>query len=87
MHKKFADDVSVIGVAWAGSTEDYSAFISRHGISFPTIEDTAGEVFAAAGVSGQPAFAFIANGKVDTSLGALSDDEMDTRVQELLTAT
>ena len=63
----------MIGVAWYGSRDQMQAFVDRHGLTMPTVDDAAqGAVFARFGIGYQPAWAFIdADGEVSTHLGAL----------------
>lgn len=53
------DRVEVIGVAWAGTESDYAGFIAKHGLTFPNISDTDGEVYARYGVPYQPAWVYL----------------------------
>ena len=53
------DRVNVIGVAWAGTESDYADFMERHGLTFPNISDTEGEVYARYGVPYQPAWVYL----------------------------
>lgn len=53
------DKVEVIGVAWAGTESDYAAFIERHGLTFPNISDTDGDVYTRYGVPYQPAWVYL----------------------------
>lgn len=74
----------IVGVAWYGSESDMSSFVARYGISFPTVVDQEGAVFARYGVPFQPAWTFISrDGTFDTSLGAMSDDELGERLATL----
>lgn len=74
----------IVGVAWNGSESAMNEFVAQYGISFPTVVDQEGAVFARYGVPYQPAWTFISrDGTFDTSLGALSDDELGERLAEL----
>jgi peroxiredoxin len=53
------DKVEVIGVAWAGTESDYAAFIERHGLTFPNISDTDGDVYTRYEVPYQPAWVYL----------------------------
>ena len=66
----------MIGVAWAGTDSSYADFIARHRLTFPNIDDTAGEIYSRYGVASQPAWVFIRNGEHRTMRGILSDDEV-----------
>ncbi len=61
-----------------------SEFVAQYGISFPTVVDQEGAVFARYGVPYQPAWTFISrDGTFDTSIGAMSDDELAERLAAL----
>jgi hypothetical protein len=73
-----------VGVAWNGSESAMNDFVAQYGISFPTVVDQEGAVFARFGVPYQPAWTFISrDGTFDTSLGALSDTELADRLSAL----
>jgi len=72
----------VIGVAWAGTDSSYSDFIARHRLTFPNIDDTAGEIYSRYGVASQPAWVFIRNGEHRTMRGILSDDEVRAAIAD-----
>ena len=68
-------------MAWAGSTDSMNAFIERHGLTFPSVNDQPGDVFASFGVAGQPAWVFVDEaGGTNRVLGALSDDQLDAAI-------
>lgn len=73
-----------MGVAWAGDESSYRAFIERHGITFPTVDDTPGEVFATLNVSGQPSYAFVDGDRVERTFGSLDDDGLRSRIDSML---
>ena len=74
----------MIGVAWNGSTESMGEFVDRHGITFTTLVDDDGSLFAHFGVPAQPAFVFVgADGSVDGMLGSMGDDELSERLEAL----
>ena len=66
----------MIGVAWAGSAATYAEFISRHGLSFPNIDDTGGDLYSLYGVASQPAWVFLRNGAYRTVRGTLTPDSV-----------
>ena len=71
-----------MGVAWFGSDADFQGFIDEHSLTFPTISDDPGDVFAHFEVPAQPALAVVdASGEVHVELGADEPDALD----ELLT--
>jgi len=76
--------VRIVGVAWNGSESAMNDFVAQYGISFPTVVDQEGAVFARFGVPYQPAWTFVSrDGTFDTSLGALSDAELADRLSAL----
>lgn len=46
-------------MTWSGSSSDYRSFITRHGLTFANIDDSAGDLFGRLGVTGQPAWAMV----------------------------
>lgn len=55
------------------------AFVDRHGLTFPNVNDEPGSVFGRFGVPGQPAWVFVAqDGTVTRRLGALDEAALDT---------
>lgn len=77
-HKGAAGTIDVVGVAWAGNDDSYAAFVERHGLTFPNVTDSPGDIFRRYGVAGQPGWAFISrDGSVKVQLGALSDAELE----------
>jgi len=76
----------IVGVAWSGTAGDYVDFVKRHGITFTTLDDTAGDVYSRFGVAGQPAWAFVSqDGTAEVQLGGLTPEDLDSRVQQLTT--
>jgi peroxiredoxin len=62
-----------------------SDFIARHGLTFPSLRDVAGDVFARYGVPFQPAWVFIdADGKVTKVQGSLDADSLVPLIDDLL---
>lgn len=60
-------------------------FISRHGLTFPSLRDVAGDVFARYDVPFQPAWVFIdADGKVAKVQGSLDAESLVPLIDELL---
>ena len=75
----------MVGVAWAGETSTYQAFVDRYRITFPQGIDTQGELFAHFGVPGQPAWVFVGrDGRARTHLGELEPDELSRAFDALL---
>lgn len=71
----------IIGVAWAGDETSYSDFVQRHGLTFPNISDTAGEIYLRYSVASQPAWVFIRNGEHRTMRGTLTEDQVRTAIE------
>lgn len=62
-------------------------FVDRHGLTFPNVNDDAGDVFQAFGVLGQPAWAFSdGRGGIEVRPGTLSDAELDAVLEDLTAA-
>lgn len=79
--------VDFYGVAWNGSTEFMRSFIDRHDLTFPSIEDRTGEVFAGFGVPYQPAWVFIdERGNRVRVQGSLDLDSLTPYVEDLVGA-
>ena len=58
-----------------------NVFIERHGLTFPSVNDQPGDVFASFGVAGQPAWVFVDEAGDGTRvLGSLSDDQLDAAI-------
>lgn len=61
------------------------AFVDRHGLTFPSLRDDDGAIFARFGVPAQPAWAFVGpDGTVETALGAQPEDELVARLGALV---
>lgn len=84
VQKKLAGTVDVVGVAWAGTDDSYDDFVSRHGLTFPNLADTPGDVYRRYGVAGQPAWAFISrDGSVRVELGAFFEADLEKILDDL----
>ncbi len=82
--QKFAGAVTVLGVAWNGTTQAMSDFAARHGLTFASVNDAEGKIFAQFGVPLQPAWAFIAqDGSMTIRLGAIDEASLETALQKL----
>lgn len=82
-HKRWADKVEFIGVAWTGDDASFQGFIDKYSLTFPQISDDPGNVFAHFGVTSQPALVIIdAEGNGQVHLGAIDPADFDS----LLTA-
>ena len=68
------DRVTVIGVAWSGSNDDFRAFEEKHGLTFPSISDPAGDVYGRFSVPYQPAWVYMdTDGTTRVHTGALDE--------------
>jgi peroxiredoxin len=84
VQKKLAGTVQVVGVAWAGNVAAYEDFVDRHGLTFPNLDDTAGEVYRRYGVAGQPAWAFISrDGSAEVELGGHFEADLEKILRNL----
>lgn len=62
-------------------------FVERHGLSFPSLRDDDGSLFARFGIPAQPAWAFVRpDGSVEQLIGA-PDEAMLAEFLERLAAT
>lgn len=83
-HDKFKDSVSIVGVAWAGDAESYAAFIARHSLTFPNLDDTVAAIYSRYGVPYQPAWVFIGrDGAARTVRGAMDESALESALGEL----
>ena len=57
--RRWAGELDIIGVAWSGDELTYRDFIDEGGLTFPQIDDTAGEVYERFGIPYQPAAVLI----------------------------
>ena len=70
-----------MGVAWNGTQGEIDEFISRHGLTFPNVLDSDGEIFASFSVASQPAWVFQSKtGERVVESRALPEDEVDSRL-------
>ena len=84
VQKKLAGSVDVVGVAWAGNDAAYEDFVERHGLTFPNLDDTAGEVYRRYGVAGQPAWVFIGrDGSARVDLGGHFESDLEKILRDL----
>lgn len=62
-------------------------FEDRHGLTFPSLRDDDGNLFAHFGVPAQPAWVFVAaDGTATTHLGAMEPDELRATLTDLADA-
>lgn len=77
--QKWAGKVDFIGVAWTGSDAAFQKFIDKYSLTFPTISDDPGTIFARFGVPSQPAFVVIgADGQGQQMFGAVEPAVLDS---------
>lgn len=59
-------------------------FIDKHGLTFASVDDQRGDVFATFGVTGQPAWVFLDDsGDGKRLLGSLGPDQLDELIAEI----
>ena len=77
-------DVNFVGVASRDSEEAMTAFIGATGVGiFPHVNDVDAEIWREYGIGYQPAFVFVkANGTTST-FGALDQDGIQQRIDDL----
>jgi peroxiredoxin len=74
----------VIGVAWNGSPSDYQAFVDRHDLTFPQLNDTDGVIFDRFQIPFQPAFALVPpDGEVELLIGSAGGPMLNMILAEL----
>lgn len=82
--KMYVGDVTVLGVAWNGTTQAMHDFEVRHGLTFTSVNDADGKIFEQFGVAIQPAWVFIAqDGSMTTRLGAIDEATLEAELQKL----
>ncbi|GAB3112080.1 hypothetical protein GCM10027160_13710 [Streptomyces calidiresistens] len=83
--REWGDRVTFLGVSGHGGPEEDAEFVADRDLAeFTHARDIDGSVWSAFGVASQPAFAFVsADGTVETVPGALSGDELDSRIAAL----
>ena len=77
-----------MGVAWNGTQGEIDEFISRHGLTFPNVLDSDGEIFASFSVASQPAWVFQSKtGERVVESQALPEDEVNSRLSTMTLGT
>ncbi len=72
-------------MAWNGRDSDYEEFVDRHGLTFPQLADTAGEVYDRFGIPFQPALAIVPiDGDVELLLGSAGSPMLDMIISQAL---
>lgn len=86
MQQEYGDRVAFVGVSSRDDTGAMADFVADYGVgAFPHAADVDAVIWAAYGVTTQPAFAFIDDdGAVDVHVGVLGEDGLRGRVQALL---
>ena len=81
--QRWAGQVEFVGVAWTGTDDEFSDFVARHGLTFPSLSDDAATVYDRFGIPYQPAIVTISpDGDVQSHQGAADD----ARIDELVTS-
>jgi hypothetical protein len=71
--------VQFVGVAWYGDDDSFNGFITKHGLSFPQVNDDPGDVFDRFRVPSQPALVVVRpDGTVERYLGEVEPDQLAT---------
>lgn len=77
-------DGAILGVAWYGSDGEMQLFEDQFGLTFPSLRDDDGTLFARFGVPAQPAWVFIGpDGTTERVLEELAPDEVRARLAAL----
>lgn len=86
MHKKYGEEITIVGVAGRAEMDSIVAFVDDLGVgAFPHAVDSTGEIWRAYEVTSQPSFYFINdNGEATGFLGAMGVDGMSERIDILL---
>ncbi len=85
--RRYRDEgVDFVGVDIQDAEEDAAAYVEEFGLSFPNGRDATGEITVDYGVIGLPVTFFVAGDGtvVGRSVGALSEERLETWVRELL---
>ena len=73
------------GVAWYGDDASYQGFVDKYHLTFPTLVDQTGALFAHFKVPGQPAWVFVdAAGKATVHIGAMEKAELTAALNGLV---
>lgn len=78
--------MTIVGVASRGTVEEMADFVARHDLDHvDNIADVDGEVWAANGIGGQPAWVFVDGdtGETTTQFGGLGVDGLNAAIDEL----
>lgn len=82
--KKFAADVTVLGVSWNGTTQAMHDFEVRHGLTFTSVNDDDGKIYKQFGIPIQPAWVFISqDGSMTTHFGSIDEGSLKEELQKL----
>ncbi len=76
--------MTVVGVAWNGTDADMRSFERVHRLSFRSLRDDTGALFARFQVPVQPAWVFVgSDGRPDLHVGALEPPDLADRLTRL----
>jgi peroxiredoxin len=76
----------ILGVAWYGSDGQMQEFEDTFGLTFPTLRDDNGDIFAHFGVPAQPAWVFVSpDGTTERVLSELTPAEVRSRLDAMAT--
>jgi cytochrome c biogenesis protein CcmG, thiol:disulfide interchange protein DsbE len=78
--------VVVVGVDWQDFSGDAKRFVSKHGLTYPVVRTSSGDVVNAYGVTGVPETFFVdRRGRVVAHVaGPVSDDDLSAGIREAL---
>ena len=85
LKRTYQDNIQFIGIASRGDLTQVEEFIERYSVSaLPHVFDEQGDIWRQYKISSQPAWIFIdTNGKQERVVGALSDSEIRTKLEDL----
>ncbi|MEI2706591.1 MAG: redoxin domain-containing protein [Ilumatobacteraceae bacterium] len=81
--KRWAGKAHFVGVAWSGDDDAFQGFVDKHGLTFPTISDPDGDVYARFGIPAQPAMVVVnLAGDVMSRLGPVEAADLDAALED-----
>lgn len=86
MARQRVDEVTIVGVGGRDNLEPMEEFVARHDLGhIEVIADVPGDVWAANGIGGQPAWVFIdgETGAVEKAFGGLGEEGLNAAVDKL----
>lgn len=86
MQDQYEGQIQIIGVASRDGIEQMENFVAQTGVTnFPHAADDDGDIWEFYDIGSQPSFVFINDdGTYETLLGALGEDRLSERIEELL---